>query len=134
MTESAQRELSSNRGTLQMVRHARRAMATRFEVALWGADPIRLRAMAEEALGEIERLEAQLSFYRPESELSGLNACAAAGPVVVEPGFFRLLQRAVELSRATGGAFDPTVAPLVGCWGFAGGGGRVPDPEEIQAV
>src|SRR5262245_58849279 len=101
-----------------LVRHAREAMATRFEVALWGEDPVRLRAMAEEALAEIERLEAQLSYYRPESELSGLNRSAAASPVVVEPQFFHLLRRAVELSDATGGAFDPTVAPLLRCWGF----------------
>jgi thiamine biosynthesis lipoprotein len=115
-----------------VVRHARQAMATRFEIALHGPDAVNLRAVAEEALAEVERLEAQLSFYRPESELSDLNARAAGEWVVLDPRFFALLQHAAELSRHTGGAFDPTVAPLVRCWGFADGAGRVPAEQEIE--
>src|SRR5437870_1587280 len=96
---------------------ARHAMATRFEIALPGDDQVRLRAAGEEALAEIERLEAQLSFYRASSEISDLNARAAAEPVAVDPRLFRLLQRARTLSEATEGAFDITVATLMRCWG-----------------
>jgi thiamine biosynthesis lipoprotein len=106
-------------------------MGTRFELVLCGDDPVFLRAAGEEALDEVERLEAQLSFYRPDSELSGINARAAAAPVVVEPRFFELLQRIARLSVATEGAFDPSVAPLMRCWGFVGGMGRPPDPEAL---
>src|SRR5690242_12647427 len=94
------------------------AMATRFEIVLNGTDEVRLRAAGEEALEEIGRLEAQLSFYRPTSEISHLNARAAHAPVRVEPGLFRLLQQAQRLSEETNGAFDITVAPLMRCWGF----------------
>src|SRR5207244_205317 len=59
------------------------------------------------------------------------NRRGAAGPVPLDPRFFHLLRRAAALSEATGGAFDPTVGPLVRCWGFAGQGGRVPSPEEV---
>ncbi|MBI3910728.1 MAG: FAD:protein FMN transferase [Armatimonadetes bacterium] len=118
---------------------ARHAMATRFELALWGADPYFLRAAGEEALAEIERLEAQLSLYRPDSELSGINARAGQEAVPVEPRLFALLKEAAALSAATGGAFDPTIAPLLRCWGLAGGnpggvgsGGRVPAPAELE--
>jgi thiamine biosynthesis lipoprotein len=97
-------------------------MATRFELVLCGDDPVFLRAAGEEALDEVERLERQLSLYRPDSELSGLNARAAVGPVVVEPRFFRLLERVARLSDATEGAFDPTVTPLMRCWGLMGRG------------
>ena len=38
------------------VRVARNAMATRFEIALHGENPVALRAAAEEALEEIEGL------------------------------------------------------------------------------
>src|SRR5262245_50045259 len=117
-----------------MVRRGRQAMATRFEVALWGEDKGLLRGVAEQALNEVAQLEAQLSFYRPESELSGLNQQGASGWVHLEPQFFALLQRAAELSHATGGAFDPTVAPLLRCWGFAGERGRMPPREEIDAA
>jgi thiamine biosynthesis lipoprotein len=116
---------------LQTVAVARNAMATRFEVLLHGANPVALRAAAEEALDEIERLEAQLSLYRPTSEISRINARAATEPVRVEPELFRLLQQAQHLSRESDGAFDITVAPLVRCWGFMGGTGALPDEEAI---
>jgi thiamine biosynthesis lipoprotein len=116
---------------MQTVTVAREAMATRFEVLLQGEDAVRLRAAAEEALDEIERLEAQLSLFVPTSEISHVNRRAAAGPVRVSPPVFRLLEQAQRLWRETGGAFDPTVAPLVSCWGFMGGGGALPDPQAL---
>lgn len=110
------------------------AMATRFELVLHGDDPARLRAAGEEALGEIERLEAQMSLYRPDSELSWINARAAEEPVKVEPRLFGLLGRCAGLSAQTDGAFDITVAPLMRAWGFQDGAGRVPDAAELEAA
>lgn len=109
-------------------------MATRFEIALHGTNPVSLRAAGEEALDEIDRLEAQLSLYRPGSELARLNREAHERPVRVTPELFRLLARALEFSRATGGAFDITIAPLVRCWGFMGGAenGAVPEPAALE--
>jgi thiamine biosynthesis lipoprotein len=99
-------------------------MATRFEIVLHGENEVRLRAAAEEALDEIERLEAQLNLYQPTSEISHINARAAFELVRVEPSLFRLLQHARRLSQETEGAFDITVAPLMRCWGFMRGTGR----------
>jgi len=98
---------------------ARHAMATRFEILLHGEDASRLRAAAEEALDEIERLDAHLSPYRPGSEIARLNAHAGKGLLRVEPGLFELLKRAKALSKETGGAFDLTVGPLMECWGLS---------------
>lgn len=119
---------------MQTVRVACHAMATRFEVLLHGPDPIALRAAGEEALREIERLEAQLSLYRETSEVACINAQAARKPVRVTPSLFALFQRAQTLSAQTGGAFDITVAPLVRCWGFMHGTGHVPSPEALAEV
>lgn len=107
---------------------ARNAMATRFEFALHGDDPVRLRASAEEALDEVERWEDLLSLYRPHTDIARVNAGAAAGPVRVAPEVMRLLQRAFALTAATGGAFDITAAPLVRAWGFMGGTESRPSP------
>ncbi len=109
--------------TLTLALHA---MATRFEMVLHGENPVALRAAGEEALAEIQRLEAQLSLYRDTSEIAHLNARAAQGPVQVTPSLFALLQQARQLHRESGGAFDITIAPLVRCWGFMGGGGQLP--------
>jgi thiamine biosynthesis lipoprotein len=117
-----------------MVTDARAAMGTRFEVVLPGADRLRLQTAAEAALEEIRRLEEQLSMYRWESELSGINARAAVEAVRVEPQLFELLRIAGEISRTTDGAFDPTIGPLLRAWGFVGGAGAVPAPEEVAAA
>jgi thiamine biosynthesis lipoprotein len=111
---------------------ARNAMATRFEIALHGDDPRALRAAGEEALDEIDRLESQLSLYRPGSELARLNQRADTGPVRVTPALFGLLERAGKLSQESGGAFDITIAPLVRCWGFMGGTGSLPEPAAVE--
>ena len=110
---------------------ARNAMATRFEIILYGKNAVSLRAAGEEALDEVERLENQLSLYRSTSDITHLNARAAREPVQVEPGLFRLLQQARNLHQETDGAFDITIAPLVRCWGFMGGTGRIPHRAEL---
>src|ERR1035438_9696900 len=100
------------------------AMATRFEIVLHGEKPAALRAAGEEALAQIEQLEAQLSLFRASSEIAHLNARAAKGPIRVTPSLFALLEQAQRLCAESGGAFDITIAPLVLCWGYEGGGGR----------
>jgi thiamine biosynthesis lipoprotein len=107
------------------------AMATRFEIVLHGEHPAALRAAGEEALRQVDQLEAQLSLFRASSEIACLNVRAAKGPVRVTPGLFALLQQAQKLSEESRGAFDITVAPLVRCWGFMGGDGRFPTPAEV---
>jgi thiamine biosynthesis lipoprotein len=107
-------------------------MATRFELVLYGDNPVALRAAGEEALDEIERLEAQLSLFRPSSEIAHLNARAAQAPVRVTPPVFALLQHAQRLHQESGGAFDITIAPLVRCWGFMDGSGHLPRAGELE--
>ena len=116
---------------MQTVTLARHAMATRFELVLHGDDPIALRAAGEEALDEIDRLENQLSLYRPGSEIAQLNARAARESVRVTPTLFALLHHAQQLHAETEGAFDITIAPLVRCWDFMGGTGKMPTPAEV---
>jgi len=109
-------------------------MATRFELVLYGDEPTRLRGAGEDALAEIERIESQLSLYRSDSEVGWINTHATHEPVPVEPRLFRLLQLCARLSDLTDGAFDVTVAPLMRCWGFLDGTGRVPDSRELDAA
>src|ERR1039458_5318373 len=110
------------------------AMATRFEVVLHGDNPAALRAAGEEALRLVEELEDQLSLFRASSEIADLNARAAREPVRVTPTLFALLRQAQKLSEESCGAFDITIAPLVRCWGFMGGMGRMPSAEEVAEV
>ena len=110
------------------------AMATRFELVLYGDDPIRLRAAGEQALQEIERLETQLSCYRTDSDVTWINSRAAAAPVRIDPRLFHLLLRCADLSKKTSGAFDITIGPLMRAWGFTDGNPRVPQRSALAAA
>ena len=111
---------------MQTVQMALNAMATRFELLLHGDDAVLLRGAGEEALAEIKRLEQQLSFYDPTSEISQVNANASKEPVRVTPRLYSLLRMAADIHCETRGAFDVTVGPLMRCWGFVRGRGTWP--------
>lgn len=117
---------------MNTVKLAREAMATRFEIVLHGENPLSLQAIGEEALEEIGWVEAQLSIYRPDSQINRANHLAAAGPVKIEPTIFAFLQRCKTLSQRTQGAFDITLCPLIRCWGFMGETGIIPTDESIR--
>ena len=62
-------------------------MATRFEILLHGEKEAALRAAGEEALDEVERLEAQLSLYRPaQRNRAGQRPGGAPGGAGQPPG------------------------------------------------
>jgi thiamine biosynthesis lipoprotein len=110
------------------------SMGTVFTVAVYGRDRTFLSEVVEEVFEEVDRLDEQMSNYKPESELSAINREAAAHPVVVEPGLFHLLEISVHRSEETDGAFDITVGPLMKSWGFFRGRARLPTPAEISQV
>ena len=114
---------------LALLRAARRAMATRFEILLPYGTPDAL-TLAEAAFDEIDRLEQQLTVYRETSELSRLNRLAPLMPVPVEQGLFDLLSLAALVTRETEGAYDITAGALIKAWGFYRGPRRVPADEE----
>jgi thiamine biosynthesis lipoprotein len=116
-----------------LIRVSRRAMATRFEIALpFGTqDAV---AAAEDALDLIDELEDQLTVYRDHSEVSRLNESALEKPVVVEERLFDLLQHCAQLTQATQGAFDVAAGALIKAWGFHRREGRIPMPRERAAA
>jgi thiamine biosynthesis lipoprotein len=116
-----------------LLRMARRAMATTFEVILPYGTPSAVEA-AEAALDEIDRLEAQLTVYRDSSEISALNREAASRWVPVEAGLFDLLVLCRRLSEESAGAFDVSIGALIKAWGFYRRRSRVPSDEERTAV
>ncbi|MDE2835234.1 MAG: FAD:protein FMN transferase [Bacteroidota bacterium] len=119
---------------MRSVRLALQAMATRFELLMYGSDPVALRAAGEEALREIALLEKQLSFYDPYSEVSRINRDAADRPVRVSARLFSLLQTARACTESTKGAFDITIGPLMRCWGFVRSTGTWPSDQTLNAA
>lgn len=117
---------------MREIRSALRAMGTRFELVLFGERETYLKTVAEEVFREITRLESRLSYYQESSDITDINLHAHKQPVMLDPPLFELLELAMRIWEATEGAFDLTVAPLLACWGFVGGAGKMPSEEEVQ--
>ncbi|MCA9141018.1 MAG: FAD:protein FMN transferase [Planctomycetales bacterium] len=108
-----------------------RSMAAEFSVILAESDA-HLVEPALEALELLDQIEADLTVYRAESEISRINATGDKNPVVVSQSTFELLKRSLRWSEITDGAFDVTAGPLVRAWGFTQRRGRKPTAAEIQ--
>ena len=63
----------------------------------------------------LKAFDYSMSAYNPESQLSQINNGA---DIVVDKFFTDIFNNSVYLNKISGGAFDPTVSPLVSAWGF----------------
>jgi thiamine biosynthesis lipoprotein len=91
-------------------------------------------AIAAAAEQELERIDALLSNYRPDSTLERFNAARTSEPFELPAELVALLSLAQTVHEATEGCFDPTVRPLVRAWGFDGDTPSVPSAEIIEAA
>jgi thiamine biosynthesis lipoprotein len=87
-------------------------MGTRIAVELWAADRAGGEQAIDAVMAEMQRIDAAMSTYKPDSELSRLNARAALQSVPISTELFDLLTTAMDYSRITGGAFDVTYASV----------------------
>lgn len=102
---------------------ARLLMGTRLTITVEGAVP---DGAFEAAFDEVARLEGIFSNWIPTSEVSRLNARASEAEVQCSPDLFAAIRAALDWAAATGGAFDPTVEPLVAAFGLRADDGRWP--------
>jgi thiamine biosynthesis lipoprotein len=114
---------------LPLLRMARKAMATAFEIILPFGTPGAVE-WGEAAFELLDALEEQLTVYRDSSEVSRLNRLAPAQAVPVEDRLFDLLAQSARLTVQTEGAFDVSAGALIKAWGFFRGPPRVPSEAE----
>jgi thiamine biosynthesis lipoprotein len=105
-------------------------MGVPVRLVLYTADSARAREGAQAAYGLIANLDAALSDYRPDSELRRLEAGARRW-FTPSDDLFAVLTRAVEISRATDGAFDPTTGALTRLWREARTNNTLPDSAAV---
>ncbi len=94
---------------------------------------------AERAVGAafeaIHRVDDLMSTYKPDSEVSRLNAAAGGDAIAVDPWTSEVLAESLRVYRLAHGAFDISVGSVLSAWGFAPGGEkRVPTDAEIEAA
>ena len=111
-------------------------MGTTYSVKLWGPDllPAEVTALADTVAQRLDEVNRLMSTYEPASEVSRFNRRSDTTPMPVSPLTLEVLAAAHRVSRATGGAFDVTVGPLVDAWGFGPSGQppTPPDPETLR--
>ncbi|HET9947499.1 MAG TPA: FAD:protein FMN transferase [Longimicrobiales bacterium] len=95
------------------------AFGTTWSVRIDGSlAPGRLEDARRAVQSRLEQVDRLMSTFDSTSELTRFNRHAGTGPVAVHPDLIEVLARARRVSERSGGAFDPTVAPLVDAWGF----------------
>ncbi len=85
---------------------------------------------------ELEAVNDSMSTWLEGSEISRFNRLPPGQGMTVSPRFAAVLEAALAIGDASGGAYDVTVAPLVDLWGFGPEGPRngVPDPAALAEV
>lgn len=94
----------------------------------------RLKALRRQIDAALEASKRQVSIWDPTTEISCFNRFDSTEPFPVSAEFARLVAFALEVSAQTGGAFDPTVKPLVDHWGFGPKAESAPLEEILKAV
>jgi thiamine biosynthesis lipoprotein len=87
-------------------------MGTRVYVQLWADDPEKGDAAITAVMGEMRRIDALMSHYKADSQVSLINQRAAFEPVQVDPELFDLIKQSTHFSEITYGAFDITYASV----------------------
>lgn len=106
-------------------------MGTTYSVKIAGAH------LGEKATGDLKReiddylaeINDRMSTYLPDSEISAFNLSRSTEPMIVSEDFATVAAFSLELSRASMGAFDPTVGSLINLWGFGATRRDLPEPD-----
>ncbi|WP_262340002.1 FAD:protein FMN transferase [Idiomarina sp. OT37-5b] len=121
----------------KQIRFSGDTMGTTYSIALYSKDPRHTQAEIQKKVETVlAQVNAQMSTYDPDSELSRFNRHESTQPVVISRALERVIGRALAISEQTDGLLDVTVGPLVNLWGFGPQAKpeQVPTAEELEAV
>ena len=108
-------------------------MGVEVRMVLYAQAEAQARGAARAGFDRIAALEDKMSDYRAKSEIRLLERRTREWVSVSEP-LFTVLELSIEVASATGGAFDPTVGPVVVLWREARRLKRLPDPAKLEAA
>ncbi len=96
-------------------------MGTAIHVELWGEDERDAQCAITAVMDEMHRIDHTMSPHKPESELSRINRDAAREAVPLSAEMYRLIERALEFSRFSDGAFDISFASVGNLYDYRAG-------------
>lgn len=121
----------------QVERHTfeRPQMGLPFRIVVYTRDAAEATQAADAVWNRIAELNASLSDYESESELSRLSRTGGLGQwIPLGPDLARVLTTAQEISKRSDGAFDVTVGPQVLLWRRARRQRELPSPEALASA
>jgi FAD:protein FMN transferase len=105
-------------------------MGNRFEFTVVANDAPWAQARIEEAIVEVKRIESLLTTFSESSQTNRINAMAGIKPVSIDREVFDLIERSIQISSLTQGAFDITYGSVdKRLWNFDTTMTALPDPE-----
>jgi thiamine biosynthesis lipoprotein len=116
--------------TLPLRRYQWRALGTRCEIQYVAENGAAAQAFEQEATAWVEAFEQKYSRFRPDSQLSQINASAGAW-IRVDDEMEHFLSLCGSLHRLSRGALDVTALPLLRLWNYQAVSPRVPTESEI---
>lgn len=103
-----------------------------FEITVVAQDSIEGKLFCTEAINEVKRVENLISDWIPTTEISTVNKNAGIQPIKVSEEVFSLVERALQISKLTNGAFDISYASMDKIWKFDGSMKQMPTAEAIK--
>jgi len=114
------------------IRRAKTNFGTSVSLGVSGVDCAKATEAFAAVFAEFDRVEALVSTKNPDADLAKVNAAAGKAPVEVNPELFALMQLALDFAEQSGGAFDPTFAPVFALYDFKAK--QAPDAEALERV
>jgi len=107
-------------------------MGTRFEISVVATNESKGNLYIKRAIREIERIEKLISSWDSNSQTSLINRNAGIKPVQIDLELLELIERSIQISKITKGAFDITYASMDRIWKFDGSMKEMPTEDNIR--
>lgn len=124
--------LSTNSFSQEAFMRTLKLMGSRYEITVVANNKEEGDRYIDIAVNEISRIEKLISSWDPNSQTSKVNNNAGISPVKVDPELFHLIERAIQISKITDGAFDISYAAMDKIWKFDGSLQEMPSEENIR--
>jgi FAD:protein FMN transferase len=119
-----------NRDTKKMIRIEGETMATTYHITYFDGKGRNFKKSVDSLMVLVNK---SINTYDPTAEISVFNR-SNRGIKFGLPYLSAPLETARAVNQASGGAFDPTVMPLVNAWGFGPEKQTLPDSARIDSL
>jgi thiamine biosynthesis lipoprotein len=115
------------------IHYTAKAMGTFVNVWFWTDRQADAAKAAEDVFAEMKRLDDVMTNFTDTSEIGQINVNAGVKPVKVSDETIAVIDRALDVSRRSGGVFDISVGAFKGMWKFDEDmDGTLPDPADVE--